>query len=338
MVVKKTKKKTAKKTTSKEPVYSQDSLARSGVEVYKTKDKNVEKTSKDDEKEGFVLHNGTITEIAYFDDLVDTSFEHDYEDISSSGSVSFTEIDETRFYKGTKILLKKGYNAKKWDDLQDVLLGFITEQRFDEDGVDIKISGATKLLDAEKQFTFKNTKISKILKEMVKSSGLKIKIDTTGLKDKKVDYTNVSSSSSGDSNSSYAVSESIQKLADNIVGSETDEYKKFEKGHNWGVNNTHYSGYECSQNDNDPDKCYKNRGHLNCGDTAILMAAIYAAMGLDAWIIHGDYHFWNIVKINGTKYASDCSGHHKINEVWSTSGHPNTPFKGKKVEGYKICS
>lgn len=335
---KKTSKKTVKKTSSKEYVYSQDSLTRSGIEVYKTKDKNIEKTSKDEEKEGFVLHNGTITETAYFDDLVSTSFEHDYEDISSSGSVSFVEVDGTRFYKGTKVLLKKEYEPKQWSDLKNVLLGFITEQTFTEDGVDIKISGATKLLDAEKQFTFKKTKISKILKEMVKASGLKINIDTTGLKDKKVDYTNVSSSSSGDSNSSYAVSQSIQKLADGIAGSETDEYKKFEKGHNWGVKNTHYREYECSQNDNDPDKCYKNRGHLNCGDTAILMCAIYNAMGLEAWIIHGDYHFWVIVKINGKKYASDCSGSHKINEVWSTSGHPNSPFKGSKVKGYNLCS
>lgn len=336
---KKTSKKTVKKTNSKEYVYSQDSIARSALEVYKTKDKNIETPSKNEEKEGFVLHNGTITEIAYFDELVSTSFEHDYEDISSSGSVSFVEVDGTRFYKGTKVLLKKEQNPKKWSDMDNVLLGFITEQTFTEDGVDIKIAGSTKLLDAEKQFTFKNTKISKILKEMVESAGLKINIDTTGLKDKKVDYTNVSSSSSSSNNaSSNSVPQSIQELADSIAGSETDEYKKFEKAHNWGLENITYSSYECSQQSRDPEKCYKARSHLNCGDTSILMCAIYTALGLENYIIHGDYHFWNIVVINGKKYASDCSGNHKINQVWSTSQHPNSPFKGSKVKGYKICT
>lgn len=338
----KVKKKTSNKTktpSKKSPVtISQGAGSHSGVEIYKTKDKNIEKTSKDEEKEGFVLQNGTITEKAFYDDLVSTSFEHDYEDISSNGSVSFVSVDEKRFYKGKKILLKKGYNAHEWKDLKNCLLGFITEQSFSEGGVDVKIAGMSKLLDQEKQFTFKKTKISKILKEMVKSAGLKIKIDTTGLKDSKVDYTNVSSSG-GSSGSSGTGSATIMGLAEEIAGDETDDYKKFEKAHNWGCKNIKYSKYECSHQDNDPDKCLKNKEHLNCGDTAILMWAIYTAMGLDAYIIHGDYHFWVIVTINGKKYCSDCSGNrgHPIGEVWSTSEHPNSPFKGSKVNAKAIC-
>ena len=77
---------------------AQDNLARSGLEVYKTNDKNKEKTSKDTEV--FGLQNGTITEIVYFDEMTSNSFEHDYEDISSNGTVSFIEVDQTRFYKG----------------------------------------------------------------------------------------------------------------------------------------------------------------------------------------------------------------------------------------------
>lgn len=335
----KVKKKTSNKTktpSKKSPVtISQDAGSHSGVEIYKTKDKNIEKTSKDEEKEGFVLQNGTITEKAFYDDLVSTSFEHDYEDISSNGSVSFVSVDEKRFYKGKKILLKKGYNAHEWKDLKNCLLGFITEQSFSEGGVDVKIAGMSKLLDQEKQFTFKKTKISKILKEMVKSAGLKIKIDTTGLKDSKVDYTNVSSSGNS-SNSSGNVSEDIIALSNEIVGDETDEYKKFEKLHNWGCTNIKYSKYECSNHNNDPDECLKNKTKLNCGDTSILMKALYDAQNLTNHITHGNYHFWNIVTINGKKYCSDCSGNngHPIGKVWGN----NTPLGGSKVKGYNLCS
>ena len=128
---KKISNKKIKSLSKKSPVtISQDSGSHSGVEIYKTKDKNIEKTSKDEEKEGFVLQNGTITEKAYYDELVSNSFEHDYEDISSNGSVSFVSVDEKRFYKGKKILLKKGYNAHEWKDLDNCLMGFITEQSY----------------------------------------------------------------------------------------------------------------------------------------------------------------------------------------------------------------
>ena len=46
----------------------------------------------------------------------------------------------------------------------------------------------TKLLDQEKKFSFKQTKRSKILKEMIEAAGLKAKIDVTGLKDDVIDY------------------------------------------------------------------------------------------------------------------------------------------------------
>ena len=315
---------------------SQDTLARSGLEVYKTKDTNVEKTSKDEEKEGFSLHNGSIKEIYYIDEMISNSFEHDYEDISSNGSINMFEVDDTRFYKGVRVLLKKAHNPKKWDDLKNCLMGFITEQTYSEDGVDLKIAGMTKLLEQEKQFSFKKTKRSKVLKEIVEASGLKCKIDTTGLKDEVINYTNVSSSG-GSSSGMGTGSANIMALAEEIVGNETDDYKKFEKGHNWGVSNITYSNYDCSHHNCDPDKCYENRSHLNCGDTAVLMNAIYTAMGLDSYIIHGNYHFWVIVTINGKKYASDCSGNHQINEVWSTGAHPNSPFKGSKANPKAIC-
>ena len=168
----------------------------------------------------------------------------------------------------------------------------------------------------------------------MKAAGLKIKIDTTGLKDSKVDYTNVSSS--GDNESSSNVSTDIQSLSNEIVGSETDEYKKFEKLHDWGCKKIKYSRYDCSNHNNDPDECLKNKTHLNCGDTSILMKALYDAQNIKNHITHGNNHFWNIVTINGKKYCSDCSGNngHPIGEVWGN----NTPLGGSKVKGYNLCS
>lgn len=315
---------------------SQDTLVRSGLEVYKTTDNNEETVSEEsDKKEGFKLHNGAIKEIYYTDEMTDNSFEYDYEDISSNGSVSLINVDESRFYKGTKILLKKAHNPSKWDDLKNCLMGFITEQTFTEDGVELKIAGMTKLLEQEKQFSFTKTKRSKILKAIIEASGLKCKIDTTGLKDEVIDYTNVTSTGTG--SSTGGVSADISALADEIVGDETDEYKIFEKLHNWGCKNTPYKNYDCTHHDNDPDKCLKNKDKgLNCGDTAILMQALYTAKNITSHITHGNRHFWNIVTIQGKKYCSDCSGNngHSIGKVWGN----NTPLGGSKVKGYNLCS
>lgn len=329
-------KKTKVKVTKKSPItIPQDSLSHSGVEIYKTKDKNKENKGKDEEKEGFVLQNGTITEKAFFDEIVSDSFEHDYEDISSNGSVSFVSVDESRFYKGKKIWLKKAYSPTEWKHLKSCLLGFITEQSYSEEGVEVKISGMSKLLDQEKHFTYKNTKISKILKDIITSAGLKAKIDTTGLKDRKIDYTNVSSS--GSSSSSNLSNTELDSVVQEIIGDETDDYQKLVKLHSWGRKNIKYSSYECSNYGCDPVKAYKNRTHLNCGDTSVLMQALYTIAGLTAWIIHGDYHFWVIVEIGSKKYASDCTGDRSLNNVWSGNGHHNTPFGGSKVNESAIC-
>ena len=72
---------------------------------------------------------------------------------------------------------------------------------------------------------------------------------------------------------------------------------------------------------------------LNCADSSRLAAACYRATNLTCYVIHGNYHFWVIVTINGTKYASDVSGNHKLNEVWGK----NTPFSGKNCGDAPDC-
>lgn len=291
-------------------------LAKSGLEIYETQDTNKEQATKEDEKEGFVLHNGQITEIAYFDNIFTNSYEEDYEDISSNGSISFPNVDESRFYKGKKVCLKKAWQSEneiiKWSDLDSALLGFITEQKYSTDKVELKISGMAKLLDQEKAFTFKKTKRSKIIKSIIESSGLKCKINIKGLKDDSIDYTNVSSSSNSDINSGE---EDIDAKVKEIIGNETDDYQKMILIHEWLRENNNYSGYECSQKSS-ASECLKSLKN-NCADTSWLSCAMYRSAGLNAQVVHGPNHFWTIIIIDGIEYQSDATSHQrKINQVW----------------------
>ena len=231
--------------------YVQDSLALSGLEVYKTKElaevtedsKDKSKDKKDNSKEdsdknsnntsnnskqknddGYTLLNGEIIGISFYNELVNNSFEYDYEDIDNNGSLTLVKVDDSKFYKGKKVCLKKAWQTPKknlvWDDLKSCLMGFITDQTYTEDGVDIKLSGMSKLLEKEELFSFNDTKISEVLKEMIESAGLKANIDVTGLKDEKISYTNISKSGSG---TLGGQGKNIDELVSGWVGSETDE-------------------------------------------------------------------------------------------------------------------
>lgn len=297
-------------------------LAKSGMEIYETQDTNIEQTSEEEEKEGFVLHNGKITEIAYYDNLMENSFEQDYEDISSNGSVTFPTVNEKRFYKGKKVCIKKAWQSEnktlKWDDLDNALLGFITEQKYSTDAIELKISGMSKLLDQEKEFSFKKTKRSKIIKTIIESAGLKCKINIKGLKDDSIDYTNASSTGSS-STATGGEGEDIDAKVKEIIGDETDDYEKMVLIHEWLRKNNNYTYYECSHKSS-ASECLKSLKN-NCADTARLTRAMMSSAGLDAQVVHHyapvDGHFWTVITINGKEYASDATSHQrKINQIW----------------------
>ena len=101
----------------------------------------------------------------------------------------------------------------------------------------------------------------------------------------------------------------IDGLVKKIIGSETRELKKAKLIHKWLQNNVRYSGYECTKY-NTVEKCYNNRRHLNCADTARLTRAMMASAGLKCYIVHRTY--------NG---ASDQTGDGSAwNTVWKRSG------------------
>lgn len=331
------------------------SLCRTGLEVYRTDEANfqayvspgvVQTTSSSSENEdsantGFDYHQGLPLDTYYYSNIQKTSHESDYKEMNNNGSVTMNSIDRNRFYKGIKVSLRKEWEPEgvilNWEtDLKPVLDGFITEQTFNETGVEIKISGDSVLLDQKFQFEFSGMRRSKILEEIIKTAGLIPVINTTGLDDDVTDFK--TSSSNSDSSSSGATGdegEDIDKFVKSVIGNETNEKTKLEKIHAALVKKISYTGYECTRYDT-PSKCLSSC-KLNCADSARLAAACYRSAGLKVHVIHGDHHFWTIVTINGKDYASDVSGNHDLNEVWHTKAHPNTPFKGKNCGDAPDC-
>ena len=279
---------------------------------------------------------GDIVETAHYSELKSISFESDYKDMSDSGAIKLINTDINRFYKGVRVKLLSEWEAPsttlKWGNLQEALLGFITEQTFASEGVEIKLSGMTKLLDQKYKFDFKNMKRSEILAEVIKTAGLKPAINVKGLDDDITDFNN-SSGDDSEKNSELAggEGEEIDSLVEKIVGSETNELKKCKLIHQWLKENVKYSSYECSRYDT-PEKCLKNKGHLNCADTARLTRAMMASAGLKCYVVHrttNGGHFWTIIEIGGKKYASDQTGSgSEFNTVWASSGRTSVSDGG----------
>lgn len=142
--------------------------------------------------------------------------------------------------------------------------------------------------------------------------------------------------------------DTIDNLVRSICGNLSDPLEKCKAIHEWLRGNVIYQWYECSRYGKDPVKCYNNRSHLNCADTATLTCSMMLSAGLNAYVVQRTYnggHFWTIIEIGGNKYASDQTGRESasmrgsdFNTVWSNSGRRNTnPFDYNKNCGSKPC-
>lgn len=125
----------------------------------------------------------------------------------------------------------------------------------------------------------------------------------------------------------------IDNLVKKIIGGETNDLKKAKLIHGWLQKNVIYKLYSCTKY-NTPEKCYNNRSHLNCADTARLTCSMMKSAGLNAWVVHrtsNNGHFWTLIKINGKIYASDQTGRESKsmsgsawNTIWYASGDRRT--------------
>lgn len=321
-----------KSTSSKSTTTSEDSEDTEAV------DTTVEEDTEEDDK-GFKLHQGEIkTKFLYANNITSTSHEQDYKEMANNGSLKMDKVNKRHAYKGVRLCMKKEWEETgkklKWDDLPETLLGFITEQTYREEGVELKISGMSTLLDQKFKFKFSNMKRSEILSEIIKTAGLTPVIDVKGLDDDVTSFDNVSSNSSDKGSSSDLAGgegEEVDSLVAKIVGSETNDLKKAILIHDWLKANVRYSGYACSHYSSAAE-CIKNAGHLNCADTARLTRAMMASAGLTCWVAHhseGPGHFWTVIEIDGKKYTSDQTGDgSEWDTVWYPSGRTSSGGTG----------
>lgn len=343
------------KPTVRHVAPKQYSLSRVGAEILMTDEENYEPyvspfntatqtESSDEESEGeeseskgYVLHMGEIMGRLFVSNITSMSFESDYKEMNSSGSLKVDNIDLNWSYKGvrTRLLSEWQFPEEKvgYAELKESFLGFITEQTFSDNNVDIKVNGMPLAMEEKVQFEFKGMKRSEILREVILTAGLKPFINVDGLDDDVTDFTNKSSDKKDDSSSEATggEGEEIDSLVKKIIGSETDELKKAKLIHDWLKSNVKYKYYECTRYDT-PEKCLKNKGHLNCADTARLTRAMMASAGLKCYVVHrttNGGHFWTIIEIGGKKYASDQTGSGaEFNTVWAKSGRKSVSDGG----------
>lgn len=147
-----------------------------------------------DDRAGFILHQGEIIETHTYDTIFSTSWNSDYEGISSDGSISlpFHKDDLQYIYKGVRCLLK----TKRFNNFDDKIeiddsegwLCFITDVSIDNNKLDLTLSGFEKLLEQENILSFTALRRSVILREVIKMAGLEPVIDTTGLPDEVINW------------------------------------------------------------------------------------------------------------------------------------------------------
>ena len=319
-----------KSTSSKSTTTSEDSEDTEAV------DTTVEEDTEEDDK-GFKLHQGEIkTKFLYANNITSTSHEQDYKEMANNGSLKMDKVNKRHAYKGVRLCMKKEWEETgkklKWDDLPETLLGFITEQTYREEGVELKISGMSTLLDQKFKFKFSNMKRSEILSEIIKTAGLTPVIDVKGLDDDVTSFDNVSSSSKSEENSDLAGGQGaeIDSLVKKWVGSETNELEKAKKVHyglrDYGIRYRKYynTEYETAEN---ALKHARDPG-INCGDCAILTTACMLSAGLKAYIVLrcDSAHYFTVIEIGGTKYYSDLtwSEGNLSQREWNTVWEDNT--------------
>ena len=334
------------KNTESLPIFStepQFCISRTILEVYKTDEENweqyvpnggaveedeessdteteeeeeEEEEEEDEDTKGFKLHQGEILETYYYGRFTEISSEHDYEDMSNNGSVKIPEIiDLDRFYKGVRLCLRKTWEEEgkttNLEDLVETLKGFITEESFTEAGMNISISGMSILLDQKYQFDFHQMKRSEIIREVIKTAGLKPVVNPEGLQDDVIDYTNIKSSGdSSDASGDASGAPNISSMVKQAIKGKKGARAKTEAIYSAMVNHLVYSYYSCSHfphSNEGADQAWQH-GAVNCADSASIGRVAYNAGGMQARVVHGPNHFWCEVNVDGNWIASDVTG------------------------------
>lgn len=309
--------------------YSNETEEEETEEETEEEEEEEEETEETEETDttGFKLHQGEILETYYYQGISETNWENNYEDIDDNGSIKLVEIfDLDRLYKGVRCLITtENENYGKTltrDTLADALLGFITEETFNDAGMELSISGMTKLMEEEYQFNFTQMKRSDIIAEIIKTAGLKPEVDPTGLNDEVIDYSNVSSDSSDSSDDdtgsgdTSGVDGDVVKLAKQVCSGKKGARNKANAICYWIAVNIPYPSPNYSNHQRCPAQVLKDR-LSNCCDRARLGYQMGKVVGLTGRGVHGPNHVWVQYQIDGQWVNSDPSGSRKsIGVTW----------------------
>ena len=289
-------------------------------------EEELEETEEDEEEEtdeeveddkGYDYQLGDILEIYYYNNLTNMDYEYDYTDISSSCTINFPGlINGKRFFKGVQGRFKSNwFKPDNYDlnEMKNIIRFFIEDISYSEDGTQLSNKGIDVLLDEEYQFSFTHMRRSEILKEMIKTAGLKPEVDAEGLVDDIIDYTNISGS--GDSGGDASGAPNISAMVKEATKGKSGDRAKAEAIYKAMVDHLTYSFYECSKypsTNEGADQAWQ-AGAVNCADSAKIGRVAYTAAGLKAHVTWSPGHFWCTVTIDGQEVASDVtanSGQH----------------------------
>ena len=289
-----------------------------------------EEEDEDDESNKFKLHQGEILEKYYYTELTGMEVSYDYTDISNTGSVNlpFTDTNLSQCYLGVRTLLRKDWETygenKSYKELPEANLGFITDESFSDELTKLSISGMTKLLEQKYEFNFTQMKRSDIIREIIKTAGLKDNVDAEGLLDEVIDYTNVSSSDS-DSDSSADNSNLPAETcaaAKKIVKGKKGDKAKAQALYDWIDANMKYYNYNNSHFNQQTIyadvKANLGAHRWNCCDHAHLSVAFLRCVGIKANYMHGHGHVWAVAYLNGQRVMFDPLGYQSrpMGQAW----------------------
>ncbi len=348
----------------------QYSVSRAGIDLYKTDEKNyvpyvptgsvsgVGTTTVEDDTidsadeqdvKGFSLHLGTILDTYHIGNVTSLNFEANYTDMQDSATVNLESVDLKKSYKGvcTKLLTEwdTPNNTLKWEDFYVngiATHGFITEQTFTENNVELKISGMTKTLDMKYKFNFKQMYRSEIINQVILTAGLIPVLNFDGLDDDITNFKNYSESESksgsgeGDINIKSTGSSVLDEVVKKAVGSLTEPLAQAKAIDKAFKSHVYYEGYSDVHHPN-LEKAWKH-AHLNCADGANVLCAMFLAVGLNATICHspgkGEGHYIVKLDINGQTYYTDnaaASGSHTTRPFGSVYGPKTNDVVGTKI-------
>lgn len=271
----------------------------------------------------YTLHQGEILETYYYTDLFSLNFESDYKEMTSSSSFTRSDVNLNQFYKGVRVKLLSEWEEPnetlEWTDLKEANLGFITEQTFKEEEVEVKINGMELLLEQNLSFKFTGMTRGDILREILLSAGLNPIINVEGLDNDILDFANEVKRGAG-ANSNAPIGQSsgnIAQLAQQVCKGKNTALGKAQAIHTYIANHVEYPSSNYSNHRKCPTEVLRS-GLSNCCDRARLGHEMANAVGLVNRGVHHPGHVWVQYKINGKWVDSDPSkgSRPSLGSVW----------------------